>query len=410
MKKRNLIDFYSKESKPTIIPLLILTVIAVITVGILFAIGADSHAMTICIVTIVYIIGAAIVLLWTFLEQIRFNPYSYNTIFFIGFELFILSVVPTLIITVSYMIQYPESISIYMVIGVLMNSAKNYTVFLVPVILVFSVALCISNISLIIHEGKSLVNFLGIILSFLLVGGWVFLFFIDFETSGSQMEVMLHDLITNLLIALYLYFECMLIGTAIAYFVTARYQPKNEIDFIIILGCALKNDGTPTPLLQSRIDRALKLYREQKKKTGKELTFVTSGGQGLDEIVSESSSMKKYLTEQGIPENQIIEENRSVNTLENMRFSYELIRKINPNAKIAFSTNNYHVFRSGYFASLAGICAVGVGAKTKWYFWPNAAVREFVGLLTQQKIRQALILVFITAFFITLTLINYLTL
>lgn len=409
MGKRKILKFYSKETKPTLVPLLIFSAVAVVTVGILFVLGADINSEALCIVTTIYILCTAVALFAAFFGQIRYNPYSYNTIFFIGFALFILSVVPSLIMTVSYMIQYTESQSISTVIVVLLNSARNYTFYLAPIILIFSVALCISNISLIIHEGKSLVNFLGIILSFLLVGGWIFLFFIDFEASGSQFEVMLHDLITNLLIALYLYFECMLIGTAVAYIITARYQPENDIDYIIVLGCALRKDGTPAPLLQSRIDRAIKLCREQKEKTGKELTFVTSGGQGSDEIISESASMKNYLSERGIPEKQIIEENRSVNTLENMRFSYELIKTNNPNAKIAFSTNKYHVFRSGYFASCAGMRAVGIGAKTKWYFWPNAAVREFVGLLTQQRIRQILILGFTAAFYITLTLVYYLS-
>ncbi|MBR3375911.1 MAG: hypothetical protein IKG71_09005 [Firmicutes bacterium] len=26
-----------------------------------------------------------------------------------------------------------------------------------------------------------------------------------------------------------------------------------------------------------------------------------------------------------------------------------------------------------------------MGAKTKWYFWPNAEVREFIGLVVNEK-------------------------
>ena len=36
--------------------------------------------------------------------------------------------------------------------------------------------------------------------------------------------------------------------------------------------------------------------------------------------------------------------------------------------------------------------AQGIGADTKWYFWPNAAVREFIGLLSEHRGKQALIL------------------
>ena len=172
--------------------------------------------------------------------------------------------------------------------------------------------------------------------------------------------------------------------------------------------CLLMNkDGTPTPLLRGRCDAAIDFYQKQLKVTGKELTFVTSGGQGPDETVSESASMKRYLMERGIPEERILEEDRSTDTLENMRFSKEKIWEIDPTAKIAFSTTNYHVFRSGLFARRVKMRAVGMGAETKWYFWPNAAVREFVGLLTRHRGKQALILSSMVAAYIVLTLLSY---
>ena len=51
--------------------------------------------------------------------------------------------------------------------------------------------------------------------------------------------------------------------------------------------------------------------------------------------------------------------------------------------------------------------AVGMGAKTRWYFWPNAAVREFVGLLTEHRGKQALIFGGMLAIYSALTLIVY---
>ena len=51
--------------------------------------------------------------------------------------------------------------------------------------------------------------------------------------------------------------------------------------------------------------------------------------------------------------------------------------------------------------------AVGMGAKTKWYFWPNAAVREFVGLLTEHRLKQGLILGGTLAFYLALTFWAY---
>ncbi|MBQ9544936.1 MAG: YdcF family protein, partial [Clostridia bacterium] len=123
--------------------------------------------------------------------------------------------------------------------------------------------------------------------------------------------------------------------------------------------------------------------------------------------VSESSAMKKYLLERSVPEERIIEEDRSTSTFENMKFSKEKIDAVRPGAKIAFSTTNYHVFRSGLFARRVKMRAVGMGAKTKWYFWPNAAVREFAGLLTNHRGKQALILGGMIVFYVVLTLIAY---
>lgn len=119
--------------------------------------------------------------------------------------------------------------------------------------------------------------------------------------------------------------------------------------------------------------------------------------------------MKRYLMEQGIDKERIIEEDRSTNTFENMKFSKEKIREIDPDGKgkIAFSTTNYHVFRSGLYARRVKMRAVGMGAKTKWYFWPNAAVREFVGILTEHRLKQSLVFGGLILVYIILTILIY---
>ena len=117
--------------------------------------------------------------------------------------------------------------------------------------------------------------------------------------------------------------------------------------------------------------------------------------------------MKQYLVGQGIPEEQIIEENQSASTYENMKYSKEKILEKDPKGKVAFSTTNYHVFRGGLYARQLNMRAVGMGAKTKWYFWPNAAVREYVGLLTENRRKQAVIFGGLLVIYTVLTLIVY---
>lgn len=359
-------------------------------------------------VLVVYFAALIVMLVRAFFGQIRYNPYSYNTIIYVGFALFALSVLAVHIWLLGHMLADPDNYTTYMIIGVLAGSAEFYMFLSFPFLAVFSAALCISNISLIRHEGRRLVNLLGIALSFLIIGGAVFLYRFDFYATGSLFEVMMHNLVANSFSAVYLYFECMLIGTIAANIIAVRYEPEKDKDFMIILGCGIRKDGTPTPLLRGRCDRALAFYRRQKEETGRELTFVVSGGQGPHEVTTESSCMRNYLLSQGIPEERIVEENRSTDTLENMRFSKEIIGKINPAGKVAFSTTNYHIFRSGICARRVKMRAVGIGARTKWYFWPNAAVREFVGLLAEHRGKQAFIMVGLLAVYFVLTLLCYL--
>jgi len=101
--------------------------------------------------------------------------------------------------------------------------------------------------------------------------------------------------------------------------------------------------------------------------------------------MAEGRAMGNYLLEKGIPASRILPETDSVNTLENMRFSEEIAKTAVPGAKVLFSTSDYHVFRSGILAGKAGLAADGIGSHTKWYFWPNALLREFVGMVVDDR-------------------------
>ena len=346
---RNL-RFDTRNKKPKLWNLLPEGALVAAVLAWLLSRDAERHAPLVSALLAAFILAVIAQLLAAFFGQLRYNPYSYNTIFYMGFALFLLALLILQIRLTLLLLLRPESHWTGEILHLLVGSAKTYILLSAPFLTAFSLALCVSNISLIRHEGKRLVNVLGIILSFLLMGGLVFLFLFDYAVSGSQREVMRHDLITNLFAAGYLYFECMLLGIIIADVIVSRYEPEPDKDFIIILGCGIRKDGTPSPLLRGRIERALAFAEKQKALTGKEAVFVTSGGQGPDEPISESASMKRWLLEQGVPEERIIEEDRSTNTRENMLFSRKKIRERDPEGKVAFSTTNYHVFRSGLYA------------------------------------------------------------
>ena len=402
-----MIKFDSLNKKPKLWNVAVLTAAAAAAIAALVLSYAQKNMLYICLVLDAYFLIVVILLVRAFFRQLRYNLYSYNTVFYIGFAIFLVFVFITYVILTVNVLRYSDLFTVHYFISVLLESATNYVIITFPFLAVFSALLCISNVSLLRHEGKRIVNFLGIALSFVLIGGAAFLFFFNRYATGSQTQVMIHDMITYFFAAAYLYFECMLIGVIIGNIIAVRREPDRNIDFMIILGCGLKKDGSPTPLLRGRIERAMAFDEKQREETGRELTFITSGGKGSDEINSESASMKKYLIEHGIPESRIVEEDRSRDTFENMKNSKQIIDGIAPEVRIAYATTNYHVFRSGIFARRVKMRAAGIGAKTKWYFWPNAAVREFIGLLTKHRVKQGLIFGGMVLFYIVLTYINY---
>lgn len=94
--------------------------------------------------------------------------------------------------------------------------------------------------------------------------------------------------------------------------------------------------------------------------------------------------MQRYLLGLGIHDSRIMIEDQSANTYENLRNSVRLVRE-RGGGKIAFSTTNYHVFRSGMLAAEQGIRAEGIGSPTMSYFWINASIREFIATLYAER-------------------------
>ena len=75
-------------------------------------------------------------------------------------------------------------------------------------------------------------------------------------------------------------------------------------------------------------------------------------------------------------------EKRSRNTKENLLFSKKVIDGQKKDAKVMIVTTNFHVLRSGMLARRAGMMnAQVIGSTTRWYFWPNAFLREMIAII-----------------------------
>ena len=212
----------------------------------------------------------------------------------------------------------------------------------------------------------------------------------------------LYNFIEAIIYIIVSYLECLIIGTIIIAIKSVHKKISYSKDYMIILGCQLRKDGTLTPLLKGRVDKAIEFRNKQLKTTGKDLTFICSGGKGNDEIISEGEAMEKYLRENGVAKKNILVDNKSKNTYENIKFSYNLIKK--KDTKIALATTNYHILRAGLIATEQNILLEGIGSKTKTYFWINAFIREYIGTLYTERKKH--IIVIITILFILLILIS----
>ena len=346
------------------------------------------------------------VMTWHFLQMKGPSFYAYTTIFYAGFAIFTLVTgLVTLVVTVRH-ILHPERFSMFDGYSAINSASVHFMILTTPAILAFAAAMMISNIALLRHERIRLRNFLGILISLLLVAGnaigWMLF---SSDVSGSEMEVRIRNTLNNTYATVFAYFECMLAGSVICGVKAARHQPTLDRDFIVILGCWFRKDGSLPPLLRGRADRAISFWREQKESTGKEAVFIPSGGQGRDETMPEAEAIRRYLLSQGVPESAILPENRSANTYQNMAFSKEIIQDVRPDGRTVFATTNYHVFRSGIWAAQAGLTAEGIGGKTKWWFWPNAFMRECIGLLQRRWKQEVVLLVLLLAIFGLLSII-----
>lgn len=116
---------------------------------------------------------------------------------------------------------------------------------------------------------------------------------------------------------------------------------RGEPQAMVILGCQVKPWG-PSILLRDRLDKALDYWEENKN-----ITIVVSGGQGPDEHISEAQAMYDYLVEHGVDGAQIIQEDQSYNTLQNLTYSMELLDELgcDTSAGVVVVSNGFHLTR-----------------------------------------------------------------
>ncbi|MCI8453823.1 MAG: YdcF family protein [Lachnospiraceae bacterium] len=174
---------------------------------------------------------------------------------------------------------------------------------------------------------------------------------------------------------------------------------KYSADYCIVLGAQVRGNEASNSL-RYRLEMALEYARIHPN-----TVFILSGGQGKGENLSEAELMYQYLLENGVPEYQLIKEEQSYSTYENMVYSKLLIdareaerrttiRNIMAEAgylvppddevtiRVAVLTSNFHVMRAKGIARSIGIPNVsGIAAKSDPVLFIHFCVRECFAIL-----------------------------
>src|SRR5699024_4311035 len=104
---------------------------------------------------------------------------------------------------------------------------------------------------------------------------------------------------------------------------------------------------------------------------------IVSGGQGLDEPITEAQAMYDELVKLGIDESRIWMEDKATSTWENLNFTLDLIEEktgVRPE-KLGVISSEYHLFRSSLFAKKCGVEFVGIPAPTSQ---PGQRINHFM--------------------------------
>ncbi len=123
---------------------------------------------------------------------------------------------------------------------------------------------------------------------------------------------------------------------------------NTQADVILVLGAAQFN-GTPSKVLQARLDHALELFNETKVQY-----IVVTGGKITGDTSSEAGASADYLIQRGVPDDRILREVNGVSTYDSIRDSAKFLKERNLK-KAILVTDGFHQLRSKLIAEEFGL-------------------------------------------------------
>lgn len=150
-------------------------------------------------------------------------------------------------------------------------------------------------------------------------------------------------------------------------------QDLESVDCILVLGCGVRDDGTPSDMLKDRLDRGIELYF-----AGVAPKLLMSGDHGRVEY-DEVNIMKQYAINKGVPSEDIFMDHAGFSTYESIYRAKEIFCADN----IVIVTQEYHLYRALYLAEKFDLTAFGVSCDYNVY--AGQKMREVREILARNK-------------------------
>ncbi|MBO6052796.1 MAG: hypothetical protein J6Q17_03580, partial [Clostridia bacterium] len=100
--------FDSRDKKPKLYDILILTLLFALIAGATALLKLKIAPAAVCAAFDGYFLLVFLMLVFAFVRQIEYNPYSYNTIFYMGFALFDLFVLVFFVVLTVRVLRQPD--------------------------------------------------------------------------------------------------------------------------------------------------------------------------------------------------------------------------------------------------------------------------------------------------------------
>lgn len=198
---------------------------------------------------------------------------------------------------------------------------------------------------------------------------------IELKTKRSLLRLLPSYVRYVTMIVLIAFFASFIAGEGVIIWQSLNSYDKAS-DYVLVLGAQVNKDSISASL-KYRLDAAYEIYENYP-----ESIFIVSGGQGENENNSEAYYMEPYLVQKGIPNEQIILEDQSLNTYENIVYSKQIMDSFSDGEyDVTIVTNAFHTFRAKFLAQQLGVNAHTYSAKMHTLSIPNFYLREYFALM-----------------------------